>query len=122
MITAGFGFRKAATMASLQDALSQAAGGGRPDVLASLERKAGADCLMALAQSLSLPIVPIPDGQIRGVGTLTQSPRIERAFATGSVAEAVALAAAGPGARLLGARCVSADRMATVALAIGADT
>ena len=34
-------------------------------------------------------------------------------------AEAAALAAAGPGARLLGPRVVSADRMATCALAEG---
>jgi cobalt-precorrin 5A hydrolase len=37
----------------------------------------------------------------------------------GSVAEAVALAAAGPGARIVVARVISSDRMATCAIAQG---
>lgn len=119
MIVAGFGFRTAATMASLQDALLQAAGGLQPDMLATLARKADAPCLIALAQSLSMPIRPVSEADIKAVSTLTQSPRIQRSFSTGSVAEAAALVAAGPGARLLRARCLSADRMASVALAIG---
>ncbi|MHA6346914.1 cobalamin biosynthesis protein, partial [Roseivivax sp. CAU 1761] len=40
-------------------------------------------------------------------------------YDTGSVAEAAALAAAGPGARLLGPRAVSPDGCATCALAQG---
>ena len=39
-------------------------------------------------------------------------------YRAGSVAEAAALAAAGPGARLLAPRMISADRMASCALAM----
>jgi cobalt-precorrin 5A hydrolase len=58
-------------------------------------------------------------GDVAGIGTVTQSGASHRARRTGSVAEAAALVAAGPGATLLGARAVSGDRMATCALAEG---
>jgi cobalt-precorrin 5A hydrolase len=50
-------------------------------------------------------------------GVTTQSPRVQALRGVGSVAEAAALAAAGPGARLLGPRAVSACGTATAALA-----
>ena len=52
--------------------------------------------------------------------TSTQSPASRASRGTGSVAEAAALAAAGPGARLLSPRVISADGRATCALAEGA--
>ena len=52
---------------------------------------------------------------------LTQSAKVAERFGTGSVAEAAALAAAGPGAQLLGPRVVSGDGLATAAIAIGRD-
>jgi cobalt-precorrin 5A hydrolase len=42
-------------------------------------------------------------------------------FGTGSIAEASALVAAGPGARLRGPRAVSADGTATAAIAEAAE-
>jgi cobalt-precorrin 5A hydrolase len=51
--------------------------------------------------------------------TITQSPRVQALRGVGSVAEAAALAAAGPNARLLGPRAVSACGTATAALAEG---
>jgi cobalt-precorrin 5A hydrolase len=48
---------------------------------------------------------------------MTQSARVRERFGTGSVAEASALAAAGPGARLLGPRVISGDGLATAAIA-----
>lgn len=75
--------------------------------------------LRALGAKLGLPVVAVPDGALRGVATLSQSGRVRGLYGTGSVAEAVALVAAGPGARLWGPRAVSADGMATAAVAEG---
>ncbi len=113
MIVAGFGFRGAATEASLLAALGEA----RPQALAAPEDKAAAPCLAALSRRLRLPVIPVPPGALLAVTTLTHSPRVQEKRGTGSVAEAAALAAAGPKARLLGPRTVSPDRMATCALA-----
>jgi cobalt-precorrin 5A hydrolase len=112
VIVAGFGFSSKATLESLRSAY-QAAGGGA-GVLATLADKAGA--LTPLGDALGLPIVAIDTAL---PNTLTQSERSIAARGTGSVAEACALAAAGPGAYLLGPRAVSDDRLATCALAQG---
>ncbi|MEM8578193.1 MAG: cobalamin biosynthesis protein [Pseudomonadota bacterium] len=115
MIVAGFGFRSAAQTASLRDALART--GGTPNLLATAADKASSAAFTALGAELSLPTRGVdPAGQ----HTLTQSAASQAARGTGSVAEASALAAAGPGARLLGRRVISADRQATCALAIGA--
>ena len=118
MIVAGFGFRGAATVTSLADAYAQL--GGHADALAAPLDKAAAECLIALAQRLFLPIIPIGPAALRGVPTPTQATRVIAARGTGSVAEAAALAGAGPGAVLLRGRVISSDRLATAALARGA--
>ncbi|WP_417628724.1 cobalamin biosynthesis protein [Pararhodobacter aggregans] len=112
MIVAGFGFSSRATLASLQGAL--AATGGRAEALATLADKAPA--LAPLAAALNLPLIAVEGALPR---TLTQSGASRAARGTGSVAEACALAAAGPGAYLLGPRAISPDRLATCALAEG---
>lgn len=117
MIVAGFGFRGAATMASLKDAFARV--GGRADALAAPADKAAAACLIALAQSLFLPILPIAAESLTATKTPTQAKRVLAARGTGSVAEASALAGAGPGARLLSVRQISGDGLATAALAEG---
>jgi cobalt-precorrin 5A hydrolase len=118
MIVAGFGFRSGVTLAALEEALARAGGDAGVTHLATLEAKA--EGLAPLARKLALPVVTLPPGAVRGVVTLTQSDRVAALFGTGSVAEAVALVAAGPGARLRGVRAVSADGTATAALAEGA--
>ena len=118
MIVAGFGFRSGATLAALRDALERAGGPEGVTHLATLAAKARA--LEPLARVLGLPVVAVDAEALRGVATLTRSDRVEAMFATGSVAEAAALAAAGPGARLRGPRAVAADGTATAALAEGA--
>lgn len=117
MIVAGFGFRSGATLAALQDALLRAGGPEGVTHLATLAGKAGD--LGPLARLLGLPIVALEPEALRGHRTLTQSDRVERMFGTGSVAEAAALAAAGPGGRLRGPRAVSEDGTATAAIAEG---
>ena len=113
MIVAGFGFRAGATPDSLRDAY-QGAGGGA-DRLATLADKAGSGAFRLFAGAA--PVTAVAADALRDVATATGSARSHAARQTGSVAEACALAAAGPGARLLAPRVISQDRMATCALA-----
>lgn len=115
MIVAGFGFRSETTLAALQDALARAGGPDGVTQLATLAAKAPG--LAPLGQVLGLPVVALLPEALHGQPTLTRSDRVEGLHGTGSVAEAAALAAAGPGARLLAPRVVSQDGTATAALA-----
>lgn len=112
---AGIGLRAAATLASLEQAL--AGQEGRLSALATLEDKADHPAIQQLAKALGLPLRAIPRASLAGLATLTRSCRIEQGFGTGSVAEACALAACGPGARIITPRITSADGLATIALA-----
>lgn len=126
MIVAGFGFRRAATCASLRSALDRAqdqalAGTGQSFAITLLSApadKAEAPCLRDLARLTGLTVRAIPAADLRAVKTPTRSHHSQRHRDTGSVAEAAALAAAGPGARLLSSRFISEDRLATCAVAI----
>ncbi|MFT5341780.1 MAG: cobalt-precorrin 5A hydrolase [Paracoccaceae bacterium] len=118
MIVAGFGFRASASLASLQNALSLAST-GHIDALAAPADKCVARCLIDLATTSGLPILPIAADQLTNAETTTQSARSLRERNTGSVAEAAALAAAGPNARLLTKRHISHDKLATCAIATG---
>jgi cobalt-precorrin 5A hydrolase len=118
VIVAGFGFRAGATAASLRDALERT--GGTPDALATAADKARHPAFRALVRDLALPVTGLAPEHLRGQPTVTRSTASLTHRATPSLAEATALAAAGPGARLVGPRAVSADRMATCALATGA--
>lgn len=113
MIVAGFGFRSGATAESLRDAFTRA--GGRADRFATLADKAGSAAFQSFAATRAVTTVD-PDA-VHEVETLTRSDHSQTTRQTGSVAEACALAAAGPGARLLAPRVISSDRMATCALA-----
>ena len=120
MIVAGIGFRAAATMADLHQALTLA--GPPPDALASVAEKATAPVLRDLAQRLDLPLIALPPEALAAEQTPTSSPRVQARFGTGSLAEAAALAGArhgqpGATARLLAPRTQSANGMATAALA-----
>ena len=113
MRIAGIGFRGAATADAVRDAL------GHVEVaaLATLARKA--DALRAL--DLGLPVIAVAQGDLAGVQTYTRSSRIDAEIGAGSLAEAAALVAAGPGARLVMTRRISSDGMATAAVAEGRD-
>jgi cobalt-precorrin 5A hydrolase len=117
MIVAGFGFRRAATAESLLDALDKVRGPQAPALLATAEDKAAAPAFQALSARLGLPIHAVTLDALAQVETPTRSATVRALRGSGSVAEAAALVAAGPGASLLGPRAVSADRMATCALA-----
>ena len=115
MRVAGFGFRGSASVASLHDAYERA--GGAADALATVTEKAGAPALREFAAVLGLGVIPVAPSDIAATETPTQSARVAARFGAGSLAEAAALAAAGPGARLTGPRQVSGDGMATAAIA-----
>lgn len=115
MRVAGLGFRGAATFESLNDALEKA--GGNVEALATAEVKAGMPAIRVLAKALRLPLHGISRANLAAQATLSHSAKVEQKFGTGSVAEAAALAAAGPGARLIGPRVISSDGLATAAIA-----
>jgi len=118
MIVAGFGFRGAATAESLRDALARAAGERRVTAFAAPADKAQAACLDQLADEMGIAVHAIAASDLSRQTTATEAPPVRAARGTGSVAEAAALAAAGPGGRLLAPRSISADRLATCAIAI----
>ncbi|WP_194455224.1 cobalamin biosynthesis protein [Bradyrhizobium sp. CCBAU 53421] len=119
MKVAGLGFRSNASVASLREALDAAGGPNGLAAVATVSDKADALALKVLAKELGLPIRGFPAAILAEVETTTQSERIKARFGTGSVAEAAAIAAAGRGARLIAARAMSQDRMATAAIAEG---
>lgn len=118
MIAAGFGFRKTASVGSLQDAFDRACEAAQPDVLATVEDKATAEAFRLFAEDTGVPVKAVPLDVLQRQSTASQSDASKDAYGTGSVAEAAALAAAGQGARLLTLRHISADKLATCALAI----
>ena len=117
VIVAGFGFRTGVGEAALAEVLAQACGERRVAALAAPQDKAPA--LAVLAGQLGLPVIAVEAAAMAGVETPTRSARVQAARGVGSVAEAAALAAAGPGARIIVGRVISADRQATCALAEG---
>jgi cobalt-precorrin 5A hydrolase len=99
----------------LQDALARAGGPGGVTHLATVAAKA--EGLEQLAEVLGLPVVAVLPEALPTQPVLTHSERVDALFGTGSLAEAAALAAAGPGARLWGPRIASANGQATAAIA-----
>lgn len=119
MKIAGIGFRDEASLPSILDALERAGAAGVTR-LALPARKAGHPLAEGLARQ-GYELVWVADQALAAVDTPTQSPVSRRTYGTGSVCEAAALAALGPHARLAAPRALSADRMATAALATTGD-
>lgn len=117
MKVAGFGFREAATLTSLRNALDAARDHEGVGAVATLAHKACTPVFIALAEELGVPVRAISMETLAGISTPTRSERIMLRFRTGCIAEATALAGAGFGARLMVRRTVSADGMATAAIA-----
>ncbi|MBP7243317.1 cobalamin biosynthesis protein [Amaricoccus sp.] len=108
MTVAGIGCRRGATAEEVLAAIAAARarhGLARLDALAALDRKRGETGIAEAAARLGLPLlIAEPAGDAPGM--LTRSAASLAATGTGSASEAAALAAAGPGARLLGPRLV----------------
>jgi len=122
MIVAGIGCRKGASAdqigAAIDAALSRA--GLQQAALAMLAApavKGGEPGIAAAATSLGVPLVLIPQSELEAAGerTVTRSERVVALMGVPSVAEAAALAAGGPAARLVAPR--TAVGPATCALA-----
>ena len=118
MKVAGIGFRKSATTQSLRSALDTAGGVQGLHALATIADKATAPSIIALGLQLNLPVRAIEKDDLQVQSTLTVSTKVDSVTGVGSVSEAAALAACGPGSRLIGARAVSSDRLATAAIAV----
>jgi cobalt-precorrin 5A hydrolase len=125
MITAGIGLRPETSAAEVEECLDQtlaAAGLSRSALarLATLASRRDEPGLAAVAQAHGLTLVAIPDEALAGfeAACATRSTRISGLYGVGSVAEAAALAAAGPGASLIQPRIATAR--VTCALARGA--
>ena len=130
VIVAGFGFRAAAGLDALRAALATAQHGCPPvEILAvpqdkialvqALADRIAAERVEVRARECPLTVVGVSPAALQAMRTPTRSIASIRHRATGSVAEAAALAAAGPDAVLLTSRHISPDRMATCAIARG---
>ncbi|WP_375174957.1 cobalamin biosynthesis protein [Pseudooceanicola sp.] len=117
MIVAGFGFRDAVQVDSLRNALLATGQAGRITALATAADKAQSPAFLTFAAVQGLPVHPVTHEAMTAQKTRTDSAVVRDLRQTGSVAEAAALAAAGPGARLICARVISEDSMATCAIA-----
>ena len=122
MIVAGFGFTSRANVDSLTSALAATGYAGDVNLLASVGDKAMQPALLDLSENTRILISAVTPAALEATETKTQSVISRLLRRTGSVAEAAALAAAGPGATLIVTRQTSQDRMATCAIAKGADT
>lgn len=117
MIVAGLGFRRGASAESLRAALALV---GKAEALATAEDKVHEPGLVRLAQGLGLKVQGISRADLAAQG-VEGSARVMAEYGTGSVAEAAALSAAGPGARLIVGRRTGPDGMAVAALAQSAE-
>ncbi len=119
----GLGFRKAATAESLAALIREArsrlpaALAGAPAMLATIAEK-DRPPLRAAAALLDLPVLILSKAALAGTeDRITVSSDTARAcLGIPSVAEAAALAAAGPGARLVVTRVATADATCAIAL------
>jgi cobalt-precorrin 5A hydrolase len=131
-LVAGLGFRAGCEVTALRSALQAALDAASTvrgqlitlahlSAIATAADKAHHPALLQLAAELQVPIHPIPLPALANQPA-APSARVPERYGAHSVAEAAALAAAGPGATLLGRRSISPDRMATAALAFTENT
>jgi cobalt-precorrin 5A hydrolase len=126
MIVAGIGCRRGAPAPDIEAAIRAAldrAGlaSDALDCIATIPLKDGEAGLEAAAAKFGLAVVVVPDAALQAAGqrTVTRSERVVTLTGVPSAAEAAALAAAGPSARLIGPRLVFGA--ATCALARSGD-
>ncbi len=108
MIVAGIGCRKGASQAEVEaaidDALTQAKQArGVLRLIATSDGKANEPGIVAAAEARGVPLVRVTPADLEATGSRTQSssPRVKELFGVPSVAEAAALAAGGPKAKLI---------------------
>lgn len=121
MMVAGLGCRRGARAEDVAAAITLALAGRTPGALTRLatsEAKSHEPGLRQAAASLGLALEPVPQAVLLAAAPrcLTHSARVLAETGVPSLAEAAALASAGPGAVLLGPR-VAVARAVTCALA-----
>jgi cobalt-precorrin 5A hydrolase len=91
--------------------------------LAALDRREDEEAFRNAAQALGLDLMLVQSAALlaRAADVLTHSPRVEAMFGVGSVAEALALVAAGQGSRLLAPRAATARLTCAIARACEED-
>jgi len=114
-LIAGIGLRPGTTQADIAECLdlALAAAGLAQEPLqriATLAARGAEPGLLALAKARHAELVAIPDEALKGfeASCATRSTRISALYGVGSVAEAAALAAAGPGGVLIQPRIATA--------------
>ncbi len=108
MIVAGIGCRKGASQAEVEAAIDEAfaqAKRGRETLrlIATSDGKASEPGIVAAAESRGVPLMRVAPADLESAGNRTQSssPRVKALVGVPSVAEAAALAAGGPKAKLV---------------------
>jgi cobalt-precorrin 5A hydrolase len=108
MIVAGVGCRKGAPAADIEAAIMAALaraglGAAALDLMATSAAKGGEPGIAAAASAIGVRLVLIPQGELEAAGarSATRSERVIALAGVPSVAEAAALAAAGPAAWLI---------------------
>jgi cobalt-precorrin 5A hydrolase len=111
MIVAGIGCRRGASSADVRAAIAAALAraGLAEDALAMIATpaaKGGEPGIASAASALAVPLVLVPQADLEAAGarTTTHSERVVALWNVPSLAEAAALAAGGPTARLLAPR------------------
>lgn len=111
MIIAGVGCRRGASgtaiLAAIEAALTRAGlAGNALDVIATTAAKEREPGIATAASKLGVPLVLVSQNELQcaSARTVTRSQRVAALTGISSIAEAAALAAGGPAARLLAAR------------------
>jgi cobalt-precorrin 5A hydrolase len=125
MIAAGIGCKRDAPASDIEAAIRAALAradmtADALDAIATIEAKSAEAGIRAAAATLGVAVVIVPERELVAAGerVTTQSERVLALAGVGSVAEAAALAAAGPSATLIATRIVVGA--ATCALAASA--
>jgi cobalt-precorrin 5A hydrolase len=127
MIAAGIGCKRGTSAPDIEAAIRTALARAHItpaalDVIATIEAKSAEAGIRTAAEKLGVAVVIVPDSDLALAGDRveTHSKRVLALTGVGSVAEAAALAAAGPAAKLISPRLVMGS--ATCALAASAPT
>jgi cobalt-precorrin 5A hydrolase len=123
MIVAGVGCRKGVLAADIKAVITAACAGAgvaasQLRLIATSAAKGGEPGVVAAASAIGVPLLLIPPGDLATAATraATRSERVIALVGVASVAEAAALAAGGPAARLIAPRIAVGP--ATCALAV----
>ena len=126
MIVAGVGCRRGAPAAAVGAAIAAALSRAELEpaalaLIATPAAKGGEPGIAAAAAALGLPLVLVPPAELEAAGerTVTRSERVVALWNVPSVAEAAALAAGGPTARLVAPRVAVGPATCALAEAAG---